>query len=606
MTLESTISFTNDSQFLMKALELLTPEQRELLKRLSIFQAGALEYDLLAITDLDDSAWKDLRAALESMGLIQVHSLNDLGIAFPYLRFHSGLAELWKQLNTEQRLALAARYRQRYYELANWLYQEDSKNSTAIRAIAQLELPNLLAAAYAALQAAETFALEFVDNVSHFLDCFDLPADKEALAVAIQEMPAPSSRDGYSTHADQAQQLFDAELYEPAASIYQQLLQELPPTPSHELCVTLDSLARCSAAQGKINDAINHYQQALQIAQQLTPSTELQQQISVLHSHLADTLTKCGDFATAKTHYQQALAIDEKTDDTRGMATVQLQLGTLAMLQSELSDAEQYYKTALAIFQSLNEMPSVAVVWNQLGQVYQQTSAWKKAENAYRQAAKIEEELGNTDSLAETWHQLAIVNVAQGKLNVAEGWYRKTINSLKSTQSKELAAGLYNFATLLQNQAHRLEEARQVAEEALTIHQTLVVANTGIWTVYHLLADIADQQQDRQAAHYRQLARESYLAFEGMIDEMQQNAWLIAEVTHAVLEQQVNEELSEGLQILAERQGLESLVTAIQDILNGERDIAVLMEPLDFMEAATIHLILQGIDNPESLDVLFD
>ena len=48
------------------------------------------------------------------------------------------------------------------------------------------------------------------------------------------------------------------------------------------------------------------------------------------------------------------------------------------------------------------------------------------------------------------------------------------------------------------------------------------------------------------------------------------------------------------------------LVNAIQYILNGERNETVLLEPLKYDEAAIIHLILQGIENPDSLANLFN
>jgi hypothetical protein len=41
--------------------------------------------------------------------------------------------------------------------------------------------------------------------------------------------------------------------------------------------------------------------------------------------------------------------------------------------------------------------------------------------------------------------------------------------------------------------------------------------------------------------------------------------------------------------------------------LNGERNEAALLETLiDYQEAAIIHLILKGIENPESLKSLFN
>jgi hypothetical protein len=50
----------------------------------------------------------------------------------------------------------------------------------------------------------------------------------------------------------------------------------------------------------------------------------------------------------------------------------------------------------------------------------------------------------------------------------------------------------------------------------------------------------------------------------------------------------------------------QSLTQAIQAILNGERNETRLLEPLDYRDAAIIHLILQGIESPDSLSILFN
>ena len=69
------------------------------------------------------------------------------GVGPPFLRFHPTLAPmLWEQLGPDERARLTTAHRQRYYGLASYLYQQDSKNPHEARAIALRELPNLLRA----------------------------------------------------------------------------------------------------------------------------------------------------------------------------------------------------------------------------------------------------------------------------------------------------------------------------------------------------------------------------------------------------------------------------------------------------------------------------
>jgi tetratricopeptide (TPR) repeat protein len=589
------------------SLDRLEPAARLLVTRLGVFQGGALENMIEVVTEINASDWASLRPALEGTGLIQAESLAHLGIAAPYLKFHPTLAPaLWQELKDDEQAELAARYRYSYYQLSDYLYHEDSKNPHAARAIALRELPNVLHGVYAALQAGEVFAVDFADNVNRFLNIFGLQDDKAALNQATQQASGEVGSDSwYLAQSNQGEALYYAGQYAQAETIFRTLLQQLGQIPRVNLCNTLNRLGRCLNKQGNIAAAIDCYSQALAIAQSLETSPSMQRLTGTLHTDLADAFANGGDYAQAKAHYEKSLAIKKEVGDIRGVAVVQGQLGTLAMVRGDFQVAEQSYQMALTMFSSLNEPQSEATAWHQLGLVYQRENAWQAAEHAYRESAKIKEALGNTLGAASTWANLAIVTEAQGKLDAAEQWYRKAIGTQKQGNPKDLASSLNNLADLLQNQAKRLDEALALAEQALTIRETLDAASAEIWKTYGLLAQIADKQQDSaKASQYRQSSRDSYLRFAGMPTQMKRYAWLIAEVLNAILTQSVNEAVTTDLQNL--QQDHAHLVNAIQHLLNGERNEAVLLEPLDYTEAAIIHLILKGIANPDSLATLFN
>ncbi|NOS89766.1 MAG: tetratricopeptide repeat protein, partial [Methylococcaceae bacterium] len=584
------------------SLDRLPAEVRVLVPRLGVFQGGAMEHKLLEITEINADDWALLRPALAYTGLLHAEALADYSV--PYLKFHPTLAPaLWQELTDSEQAGLVARYRHSYYQLSEYLYHEDDKNPHAVRAIALRELPNCLHGVYAALQAGEAFAVEFANYVSSFLNDFGLQADKAALNQAALAASGDIGTDAwYLAQSNQGLALFDAGHYAPAASIFETLRLQLGQTPSHRLCDTLDSLGRCFNELGNTAAAISCYQQALALAQQLETSRSTQQLISRLHTDLADAFAEAGDYAQAQTQYGLSLAI--KSDiggDTRGVAVVQLQLGTLAMRQGDLAVAEQRYQTALSLFSELHEPQSEATVWHQLGLVYQTAKSWTAAEHAYRESARLKEALGDTLGAASTWTNLASVNQLLGQADAAEQWYRKAIAVQQQGNPKHLAMSLNNLADLLQKQAGRLEEARVLAEQALAIKKTLDAASAEIWNTYHLLAEIAEKQHaSAQASQYRQCARASYLGFAGMPTQMQANAGLIAAVQQAVLTHTVEPELAADLQDWHQN-GWTDLVSAIKQLLNGERNPAVLLEPLDYTDAAIIHLILTAIAQPDSL-----
>src|SRR5262249_22606509 len=71
---------------LLYSLQRLNEEQREFLLRLAVFEGGTLENRLLAITEIAEANWAELRPALEQAALLTVEPLE--GVKFPFLHFH--------------------------------------------------------------------------------------------------------------------------------------------------------------------------------------------------------------------------------------------------------------------------------------------------------------------------------------------------------------------------------------------------------------------------------------------------------------------------------------------------------------------------------------
>lgn len=591
------------------SLERLPPEQRELVKRLGVFQGGAMEDMLLKITEINAIDWAMLRSTLESTGLIQIEHLTHLGVKFPYFKFHPTIAMvLWQELNNAQQSDLVARYRQSYYQLARFLYDEDNKNPYIARAIASRELPNLLHAIYAVLQANEAFMVEFANCVNNFLEDFCLQHERESLTSAMQQSGSEvGSQDWFLAQSNQAEQLLDKGDYVQAKEIFQRIRLQLDNKPSYNLCLTLGRLGSCFNKLVKREEAVECYQQGLSILQQLESSTQVQQLISIFYNHLADTFRYSGNYSQAKKHYEQSLAITMEMGNIRGSAVTEGQLGTLAMLEGNLTEAEQRYRDALKMFQELKEPRMEAVSWHELGFLYEELEEWILAEEAYRKSAQIEETQDNLLGAVITWNNLAGVIQMQGKYDVAESWYRKAIAVLTCDNPRELSGTLNNLASLLlENYANRLAEAEQLIEAALAIRKTLDESSAEIWMSYSLLSEIAKKQgKELQAKACLQLARESYLRFSGMPNEMTEWTWLINAIIDAVFNRKFSKDLETEL-INMKKRGGQNLAAAIQQILNGERNEITLLEPLDFNQAAIIHLILKGIANPESLESLFN
>jgi tetratricopeptide (TPR) repeat protein len=576
------------------SIERLDAEAREWLPLLGVFQGGAMEDVLLAITEIPAEKWAKLRPLLETTGLIQVETLPNNNV--PYLQFHPSLTTALQSDNQED---LRHRHQRRYYELSGVLYYADDQNPIETRAIVKRELPNLLFAVKRALAEATDYAVDFVTNVNLFLDYFGLQRDLEQLNQQAAKLAGEvGSQNWVLSKSSDGEQLFNAGHYTEAANIFTEILTGLGTTASYERCLTLNRLGRCFSFQGQAEQAAAYYQQGLETAQQLEQNKGVQRQTGALYSDLANALRDMGRYAEAQAAFEQSLAIATEQNDDRQMGVVNGQLGTLALVQGNLSEAEQRYKTALAIFQRFHEPSGEAVFWHQLGYVYQKAKQWEAAEHAYRQAANINEAQGNLSGAAKTWNNLAMVTKNMGKLADAEAWYRKAIEVDKQFgnvgNAQYEARHLSNLANLLQNQPDRLSEAQQLAEQALAINKTLDPATAKIWINYNNLAKIADKQGNAQEAKKnRRLAREAKANFAGTRYELKQvHSELILAVARGGNVEAALERYDESFK---------NLKTAIQQILAGERDVDKLCEPLHYEEAPIITAILEGIAQPESL-----
>src|SRR6266704_1014205 len=103
------------------SLRQLSEEQQALLRRLAVFEGGASEDELLAITEIPTDVWITLRSTLEQAALLateQVHE--DIGI--PFLHFHPVLVPYLRSRQKTENTALIQRHARRYYIIATYLY----------------------------------------------------------------------------------------------------------------------------------------------------------------------------------------------------------------------------------------------------------------------------------------------------------------------------------------------------------------------------------------------------------------------------------------------------------------------------------------------------
>jgi tetratricopeptide (TPR) repeat protein len=564
--------------------------------------------------------WPDLRRQLEAAALVEAERVP--GVGPPFLRFHPTLAPmLWGQLGPDERARLTDTYRQRYAALARYLYQQDTKIPHEARAIVRRELPNLLHAVDAAFDAHDPDAVVFAESVIRFLHVFGLRREADRLTTRAQAASGDEgSRSWYLAQTRRGESLLGAGQAATAARVFETILARLGATPSYERAVTLAHLGRCFEAGGRPDLAAACYRDGIAVTEKLDQAEGVKRVRSGLHSDLGDVLSDMGAFADARAAYEMSLGImKELGGDLRGEGVGLGQLGYLALREGKLDEALARYQAALALFQKLREPAMEATAWHQLGMVFQEARQWDEAERHYREAARLKEESGlitGPVGAANSWNQLAQVFRAAGKSEAAERWYRKAMEAFRGTGDLlNVSRTLYNLAVLLHTQPGRIDEARQLAEEALALKKNLDPAAAEIWKTYEVLANIADAEaasteDDRRQAelqaqvrYYRRLAREAKRNYAGTRHEVRRHLPLILAVVKAAQDPAELGRLEAILKALAER-GWANLVNAARRIVNGEREADNLAENLDLEDSMIVETILAALSDPSTLSDL--
>lgn len=656
------------------SLDMLDPTTRRVLPRLGVFQGGAMEDDLVAITGLGHTRerdhiagmlaaveagkaaelfkaqglttpneeqvkklatelrqklfalsppaanlWPALRRQLIAGALIEAEEIPGVGV--PFLRFHPTLAPmLWGQLDAMERAAWGAAHRKRYSDLSVYLYREESRNVHHARAIAWRELPNLLHAVHAALDAGDADAGDFADNVNRFLRNFSLKQEATRLGARVQaaavEVGSPA---WFLARTNKAEQLREAGRVEEAAQVFQAMLAQLGDAPSYRRATTLGLLGRCFLAAGRADLAARCQRDALLVTASLEQTDTVKRERASELVDLANALRGQGKYAEARTAYEEGVKVSEELNDLRSQGATLGQLGSLAWREGDLQAAAKRHRAALTLFQRLREPAMEAVAWHQLGMVFWKTQQWDEADTHFRESARIEEERGNLAGAAQSWNALAVISEGAGKPAAAELWYEKAIAASRAMgNTVELATALSNLGDFLQRQPGRLATARQLAEEALAIAQSLDHGATEIWTTYNVLAQIASQeaatcadavqclQLNTQSRKYRRLALDAKRNFEGTRHELRQFGPIIIAAVAAVAGNAHARELVIEYQ-KAMSQGAPELhaVSGVFDrIFAGERDETALCEGLHSTPALIVENILQGLADPSTLDDL--
>ena len=143
----------------------------------------------------------------------------------------------------------------------------------------------------------------------------------------------------------------------------------------------------------------------------------------------------------------------------------------------QTDQAAQTYRRALNYLQDQPETDwtrtSISVTYHQLGITAQDRGRLDEADGWYRKALTIFEELGDRPGMAVTYHQLGITAQARGRLDEADGWYRQSLTINEELRDRPRMAATYHQLGTTAQARGRLDEADGWYRQSLTINEEL-------------------------------------------------------------------------------------------------------------------------------------
>ncbi|MBO0614251.1 tetratricopeptide repeat protein [Thiothrix fructosivorans] len=589
------------------SLRRLSPEVREQIAGLAVFQDGGYWQNMGKVLGLDDEKMGHVYWNLIEVGLAQ--PIGDYG----YIRLDPALpATLDLGLTAQQREGYQQRWREVMGQLVDFLYQQHFKDTKLQSQLTQLELPNLMAylqTLVADLQAGSVAAEVVAGKAGTVEQLLANLHQPQALAqvVAWRKQAAQALGEWSHTHFKNERMNIERLLqqgdiqttYQAAQALLQQCQQageQAYAWADYDLAMAHSLLGRVLNRGGAAAQALPYLQEAQRRFESLGESGA--SMASAALTEQGDCLRALGQLEAAAAAYEDAIARDEKREDTRSVVVNKGQLATTRLYQKRYADALQGYQQALALFQQLDEPGAVATAWHQIGMTHRDTGDFAQAEQAYRQSLSINIQQGDEAGEASSLGELGTLYVEWNRPEQAVSFYRQAADIAVAIGDKAQEGIWRSNLTFTLIKFQRYDEARPELLRAIECKQAFGHAAEP-WTTWDILHDLERASGNPLAAREaRQQALAAYLAYRRDGGENHHWAGRLALAIGQAIQQKNTVEVEQVIrELLQDGSYSENLLHKLQAIIAGERDLALAEdEGLHYQYAAELVLLLEGLE----------
>ncbi|MEM9195121.1 MAG: tetratricopeptide repeat protein [Myxococcota bacterium] len=189
-----------------------------------------------------------------------------------------------------------------------------------------------------------------------------------------------------------------------------------------------------------------------------------------LMADAGEILQSQGELDAANERFEAALETAERRADDASRSRVLRGLGLLHHSRGKLTDAYAAYDRALTISRHHEDRPSQARILTDLGSLRLQQGRLDEARELYESALELLDAMGKDPMVAGLISgNLGILEQELGNLEIAEGHYQRSLQSLRRAGARHFLAHLLGYFGGLQHERGRYVDALRNYDEALTV-----------------------------------------------------------------------------------------------------------------------------------------
>lgn len=591
------------------SLRRLSPEVREKIKPLGVFQGGSSISNITNVLELNEAERDLLVSKLLETGLAEP-------MPYGFLRFHPALCPyLYQELDEAVLDTSKARWAESLRQLSEFLYKQQSEDSQLADSLTLLELPNLIKSLeYIQAQAIPEVTLDRAVILEQLTMQVNKPQTLAKVKAIIEEEEEKSvgwEHARFEVLSMQVERLLDAGNFPQALSVAQILLDKCIKAgegvyegADYDIAVANLLIGRVLRVGGAFEDALKSINVAHKSFRLLAGEADSKAAGNMVSASLAkkgECLLDLGRLEESATAYEESIQVAEELKSERHIAVGKGQLGTVRFSQGRYEDAIKAHNEAREIFENLGELNMAAVALQQQGVVFEEIGQFEEAEQAFQQSLAVNVQQENPLDEARSLGRLGNLYAKMGRSEDAVISFRQSAEKYTEINDMANEGRVRGNLTIALIMLKRYDEARQEIQRAIECFKPYG-HHVEPWRAWDKLCDIelADGNQEA-AARAREQAIQLYFVCRRDGGEDKSPSARLCALFENALKQQKPEEIKKHLdEVASDPNTPESgklLVSKLQAILAGSREVGLASDAgLDYTDAAEILFLLERLE----------